>query len=125
MLRSAVHLGRRYHFDEPHATQVDRLACVLFDSLAPLHELGPTDRQLLRIAALLHDIGDFISSAAHHKHTEYIVESSDLFGLSREQRQIVACVARYHRRAMPSTKHTLFKRLGAADKKRVGGSPPS
>ncbi len=119
MLRSAVHLGRRYHFDEPHATQVDRLACVLFDALAPLHELGPTDRQLLRIAALLHDIGDFISSAAHHKHTEYIVESSDLFGLSREQRQIVACVARYHRRAMPSTKHTLFKRLGAADKKRV------
>lgn len=117
--RAAVHLGRRYHFDEPHATQVDRLACTLFDTLAGLHELGPADRQLLRVAALLHDVGDFISSAAHHKHTQYIIESSDLFGLSREQRAIVACVARYHRRAMPSTKHTLFKKLDAAEKKRV------
>ncbi len=119
MARAAVHLGRRYHFDEPHATQVDRLACVLFDALAPVHELGPVDRQILRVAALLHDIGDFISSAAHHKHTQYIIESSDLFGLNREQRQLVACVARYHRRAMPSTKHALFKKLGASDKKRV------
>lgn len=119
MSRAAVHLGRRYHFDEPHATQVDRLACVLFDTLAPLHELGPSDRPLLRVAALLHDIGDFISSAAHHKHAQYIIENTDLMGLGQEQRQIVACVARYHRRAMPSTKHTLFKKLSTADKKRV------
>ncbi len=119
MSRAAIHLGRRYHFDEPHATQVDRLACVLFDTLGPLHELGLADRQLLRVAALLHDVGDFISSAAHHKHTQYIIDNSDLMGLGREQRQIVACVARYHRRAMPSTKHTLFKKLSAADKKRV------
>lgn len=119
MARSAVHLGRRYHFDEPHATQVDRLACVLFDRLAPLHQLGPGDRQLLRIAALLHDVGDFISSAAHHKHTQYIIENTDLMGLSEEQRVVVACVARYHRRAMPSNKHTSFKKLGASDKKRV------
>ncbi len=119
MSRAAVHLGRRYHFDEPHATQVDRLACVLFDALGPLHELGAADRQMLRVAALLHDIGDFISSAAHHKHAQYIIENSDLMGLGREQRQIVACVARYHRRAMPSTKHALFKKLSTADKKRV------
>lgn len=119
MARAAVHLGRRYHFDEPHATQVDRLACVLFDGLGSLHELGPSDRQVLRVAALLHDVGDFISSAAHHKHTQYIIEASDLMGLSREQRSVVACVARYHRRAMPSPKHALYKRLSPADKKRV------
>lgn len=119
MARAAVHLGRRYHFDEPHATQVDRLACALFDALAPLHELGPLDRQLLRMAALLHDIGDFISSDAHHKHTQYIIESSDLMGLSQEQRPIVAAVARYHRRAMPSPKHAGYKSLSPHDKRRV------
>jgi exopolyphosphatase/guanosine-5'-triphosphate,3'-diphosphate pyrophosphatase len=119
MARAAIHLGRRYHFDEPHATQVDRLACVLFDNLAAVHELGPSDRQLLRVAALLHDIGDFISSAAHHKHTQYIIENTDLMGLGKEHRQIVACVARYHRRASPSTKHTLYKKLSSADRKRV------
>ena len=119
MARSAVHLGRRYHFDEPHATQVDRLACVLFDNLAPLHQLGPKDRQLLRVAALLHDVGDFISSAAHHKHTQYIIENTDLMGLSVEQRMVAAAVARYHRRAMPSSKHASFKRFSASDRKRV------
>lgn len=117
--RAAVHLGRRYHFDEPHATQVDRLACTLFDNLASVHGLGPADRQLLRVGALLHDIGDFISSAAHHKHTQYIIEHTDLMGLSEEQRMVAACVARYHRRAGPSTKHALFKKLGTADRKRV------
>ncbi len=119
MARAAVHLGRRYHFDEPHATQVDRLACVLFDKLGAVHELGPSDRQLLRVAALLHDVGDFISSAAHHKHTQYIIENTDLMGLSQGQRIVVAAVARYHRRAMPSAKHASFKKLSPADRKRV------
>lgn len=119
MARAAVHLGRRYHFDEPHATQVDRLACVLFDNLAPLHGLGPSDRQLLRVAALLHDIGDFVSSAAHHKHTQYIIENTDLMGLGKEQRTLVGCIARYHRRAAPSPKHASFKKLTSADRKRV------
>ncbi len=119
MTRAAVQLGRRYHFDEPHATQVDRLACLLFDALEPLHALGPTERQILRAAALLHDIGDFISSDAHHKHTQYIIESTDVMGLSREHRQVVACVARYHRRAMPSPSHASYKKLSTADKKRV------
>lgn len=119
MARSAVHLGRRYHFDEPHATQVDRLACVLFDNLVAVHGLGPADRQLLRVAALLHDVGDFISSAAHHKHTQYIIENTDVMGLSEEQRQVVACAARYHRRAVPSAKHAAYKKLTPADRKRV------
>ncbi|MGF1470069.1 MAG: HD domain-containing protein [Sandaracinaceae bacterium] len=117
--RAAVQLGRRFHFDEPHATQVDRLACALFDNLAPLHELGTGDRRLLRIAALLHDIGDFISAPAHHKHSQYIIENSDLMGLSKDERAIVAAVARYHRRAMPSAKHAAYKRLGTADRRRV------
>ena len=119
MARSALHLGRRYHFDEPHATQVDRLACVLFDKLTSVHELGPRDRQLLRVAALLHDVGDFISSAAHHKHSQYIIEHTDLMGLSEEQRRLVGCIARYHRRARPNAKHASFKKLTPAERRRV------
>lgn len=117
--RAAVQLGRRYHFDEPHATQVDRLAGQLFDQLRPLHRLSDQDRVLLRVAALVHDIGDFVHSAAHHKHTQYIVEHSDLMGLSPEDRVLVGCIARYHRRAPPSAKHTAFGTLGAEDRRRV------
>jgi exopolyphosphatase/guanosine-5'-triphosphate,3'-diphosphate pyrophosphatase len=117
--RAAIQLGRRYHFDEPHATQVDRLACQLFDQLLPLHQLGADDRRLLRAAALTHDLGEFIASTSHHKHTFYVLANTDVLGLSQADRHIVANVARYHRRAMPSTKHLPFKRLANADRSRV------
>lgn len=117
--RAAIQLGRRYHFDEPHATQVDRLACQLFDRLAPLHRLGPEDRVLLRVAALAHDVGDFIDYAAHHKHTQYILEHSDLMGLSPEHRSVAGCIARYHRRAVPSPKHESYGKLPAEDQRKV------
>ncbi len=109
--RAALQLGRRYHFDETHATQVDRIAVQLFDRLAELHELGPEDRVLLRVAALTHDIGEFVESSAHHKHTQYILEHSDIMGLSPELRTIVGCIARYHRRAAPSQKHETYGAL--------------
>ncbi|UJR83064.1 Ppx/GppA phosphatase family protein [Sandaracinus amylolyticus] len=117
--RAAVQLGRRYHFDEPHATQVDRLATQLFDRLRALHKLDDHDRVLLRVAALVHDIGDFVHFAAHHKHTQYIVEHSDVMGLSPEHRVVVGCIARYHRRAPPSPKHASFASLGPEDRRRV------
>lgn len=117
--RAAIQLGRRYCFDESHATQVDRLATQLFDRLEPLHRLGERERAWLRVAALLHDIGEFVHSASHHKHTQYIIEHSDLMGLSAEDRMVVGCIARYHRRAPPSTKHASFRKLGAADRRKV------
>jgi len=117
--RAAVQLGRRYHFDETHATQVDRLACQLFDRLKPLHKLAEHDRVLLRVAALVHDIGDFVHFAAHHKHTQYIVENTDMMGLSHEDRVLVGCVARYHRRAAPNPSHASFGKLGPDERRRV------
>ena len=117
--RATIQLGRRYHFDEPHATQVDRLACQLFDRLVPLHRLGPEDRVLLRVAALGHDIGDFIDYAAHHKHTQYILEHSNVMGLSQDHRSIAGCIARYHRRAVPSPKHESYGKLGAEEQRKV------
>jgi exopolyphosphatase/guanosine-5'-triphosphate,3'-diphosphate pyrophosphatase len=117
--RATIQLGRRYHFDEPHATQVDRLACQLFDRLVPLHRLGPEDRVLLRVAALGHDIGDFIDYASHHKHTQYILEHSNVMGLSQDHRSVAGCIARYHRRAVPSPKHEGYGKLGAEEQRKV------
>lgn len=116
VVQSAINLGRRYHFDEKHALQVARLAGDLFDALEPLHKLGLKERMLLRVAALLHDVGDFVHFASHHKHSQYIIEHSDLMGLSPESRNVIGCVARYHRRALPSTKHLSFSKLSPADR---------
>ena len=117
--RATIQLGRRYHFDEPHATQVDRLASQLFDRLAPLHKLGPEDRVLLRVAALAHDIGDFVDYAAHHKHTQYILEHSNLMGISAEHRAVAGCIARYHRRTVPNPKHEDYGKLPPEDQRKV------
>ena len=108
---AALQLGRRYHFDEAHAMQVDRLALDLFDDLQTLHKLGPKERRYLRLAAILHDVGDFIHFASHHKHTQYLIEHSELMGMSPTERLIVGCIARYHRRAVPTTKHASYGAL--------------
>ena len=63
------------------------------------------ERLLLEVAALLHDIGNYVNLRAHHKHSQYILSVSDIFGLSRDDMEIVANVARYHRRATPQKSH--------------------
>jgi exopolyphosphatase/guanosine-5'-triphosphate,3'-diphosphate pyrophosphatase len=116
---SAENIGRRYQFDEPHAHHVADMACVLFDALAAEHGLGRRERRLLRVAAVLHDVGLFISSNSHHKHSEYIIGASDIFGVRAEERAIVACVARYHRRGPPVTSHVNYAALTRADRATV------
>ena len=116
---SAVQLGRRYHFDETHARHVESLASTIFDEMRDVHHLSHDDRRILRLAAVLHDIGDFIHYASHHKHTQYIIEHSDLLGLSPVERVVVGCVARYHRRSLPSVNHTAFRTLDPTQRMRV------
>ncbi|MEM7609249.1 MAG: HD domain-containing protein, partial [Myxococcota bacterium] len=119
LFAAALQLGRRYHFDERHATLVSAFACDLFDGTQALHGLAPEDRGLLRLAALLHDIGDFVHPSSHHKHTQYIIENSDFMGLPPEHRKLVALVARYHRRATPALRHAAYASLDSVDRDRV------
>ena len=118
-LEAALRLGRRYHFDEAHGVLVARLSADLFDQLLPLHRLGERDRLLLRTAALLHDIGDFVRYEGHHRHSHYLLINSDIVGLTPVERSIVANVARYHRKAPPDTAHPNFRDLDRDDRSRV------
>jgi exopolyphosphatase/guanosine-5'-triphosphate,3'-diphosphate pyrophosphatase len=110
-----VALGRRFHFDEPHATQVARLALDLYDRLANVHRLTARARQLLEAAALLHDLGHAVSVHAHHKHTYYLVANADLPGFSDRERELVAIVARYHRRSHPGRDRRDLEALSASE----------
>lgn len=116
---AALQLGRRYRFDEAHGSEVMRLALSLFDQLTPLHKSDPSDRALLTAAALLHDIGAFISYKRHHKHSLYLLAQSELPGLSPREMQVVANIARYHRKSDPQPKHEEFARLDEANRRRV------
>jgi exopolyphosphatase/guanosine-5'-triphosphate,3'-diphosphate pyrophosphatase len=119
VLASAASLGARYRYDVAHADAVARLATRLFDLLAGEHGLGARDRLLLQVAALLHDIGLFVSLRGHHRHSLYLLQVSEIFGLSREDMQVVANLARYHRRAMPQKSHPEFMRLDRDERVRV------
>jgi exopolyphosphatase / guanosine-5'-triphosphate,3'-diphosphate pyrophosphatase len=119
-LSAAIGLGRRYHFDEGHARHVADLALSLFDQLEPLHGLGETSKRRLGTAALLHDIGQFVSYRRHHKHSWYLVNHSDLPGLSPDDIRLVALVTRYHRRSEPKPYHEGYAELKDAEKSEIG-----
>ena len=119
VLASAASLGTRFRYDALHAGAVARLSTRLFDLLASEHGMGPRDRLLLEVAALLHDIGLFVSLRGHHKHSMYLLQASEIFGLSRDDMQIVGNIARYHRRGTPQKSHPEFMRLDRDERVRV------
>ena len=112
-LRGVIELGKRFNFEQEHSLQIARLAEAIFDALARRFNLNREHRILLSSAALLHDIGYFVSHESHHKHTAYLIKNSELIGFTEEQRNIIAAVARYHRGAFPKAKHQEILDLNA------------
>jgi exopolyphosphatase/guanosine-5'-triphosphate,3'-diphosphate pyrophosphatase len=109
--RSAWETAKKYKTEEPHARHVAALCASLFESLKEEHQLGPWYGQLLSVTAILHDIGMFVSSRSHHKHSMYLIQNSELFGLSRRDILLVALTARYHRKASPKAVHPEYASL--------------
>jgi exopolyphosphatase/guanosine-5'-triphosphate,3'-diphosphate pyrophosphatase len=105
--------------DWPHARQVERLADQLFLATQPLHKLGEEARRLLARAAFLHNTGMLVEVRRHHKHSYRLIKEAPLPGFTEQERLEIACIARYHRRALPSTSHEEFAALDKAARKRV------
>jgi exopolyphosphatase/guanosine-5'-triphosphate,3'-diphosphate pyrophosphatase len=112
---AALAMGRRFYFDEPHGLQVARLALRLFDDLAGLHGLPASARPYLEVAALLHDIGNAVSYNRHHRHTYYLIQNADLPGLADREREVVARIARYHRKSPPEGDHPFMQELSPSE----------
>jgi len=109
--RSVISLAERCLFDEPHAKHVASLSLALFDQTRERHGLTERERALLEYAALLHDIGHHISYPGHHKHTYYLIKNAGLRGFDPLEIELVANVARYHRRGHPRKAHAEFAGL--------------
>ncbi len=102
---SCRQIAARYRVDIKHSEKVSELALQLFDKTESLHGLGKQERIYLEAAALLHDIGYFISMQKHHKHSHYIIANTEIVGFSPSERLVVAGIARYHRKAVPTSGH--------------------
>jgi len=87
------------------------LALSIFDGTKKQHRLAERERSILEYAALLHDVGHHISHIRHHRHSYYLIKNGDLRGFTPEEIEMLANVARYHRRGTPRRKHAGFASL--------------
>lgn len=108
---SALNLLRKYNGDEKHAQYVRMISLKLFDALKDELGLEHKARMLLETAALLHDVGMFIRADDHNIHSKYIIEHSEIFGLSKDESTIVAEIAKYHRGTIRPQDNTEFLAL--------------
>lgn len=117
----AERFAKQCRFEEPHCRHVAKMAMSIFDDMAKHHGPNHEDwssvhRELLYAAALLHDVGYLINYSKHHKHSYHLIAHSDMPGLTTREREIVANVARYHRRATPKSKHPNYMKLSEEDR---------
>ena len=107
-LKSAKTIAKKYRVDLEHAQCIMELATRIFDCLQDRHHMNDRHRLLMQVAALLHEIGTFVSTRSHHKHSMYIITHSELFGLTQDEVAMVANIARYHRRSRPKPSHSEY-----------------
>lgn len=115
--RNVIGLARRYQVPLSHGEHVAKLALQLFDQTKALHGYGRREREWLEYAAMLHDVGYMINPRQHHKHAYYLIKHSELSGFRSEEIEIIANVARYHRRSHPHKKHGVYGTLSGSSRR--------
>ncbi len=110
--RSVLKTAKKYHVNLEHSDRVAVFALSLFDQTQGiLHNWGVEERELLWAAAILHNCGHHVSHSAHHKHSYYLVRNSELLGYTETEIEIIANLARYHRKSPPKKKHENYANL--------------
>ncbi|QFZ91292.2 Ppx/GppA phosphatase family protein [Synechococcus elongatus] len=118
--RSVYNQARKFRVDVSHGEQVARLALSLFDQLQGyLHQWGEGERQLLWAAAILHNCGHHIDHSSHHKHSYYLIRHGGLLGYNETEIELIANLARYHRKSLPKKKHENFRTLPTKEQRRL------
>ncbi len=112
---------RRLEPEPPHVLHVARLALRMFDELAVLHRLSDEERLLLEAAACLHDLGWSVApdGAKHHKESARLIRAQRWENFSAAQVEMIALIARYHRKSPPKLEHEDFAALNAEDRSKV------
>ena len=118
-LDAARIFARKCRSNTRHCEHVAKLAGELFGGLREAVDPEPGDGELLSAAALMHDVGYLVRHTGHHKHAYHLIRHSDLDGFSSYELELIANIARYHRRAHPSKRHESWKRVSSTDRDRV------
>jgi hypothetical protein len=116
---SVLATARRYGVDLRHAEPVRAHAVQLYRELQTLHQLPPEYESWLAAAALLRDTGKFINHQGHHRHTQYIVSSSEIYGYTPVQRTLVSAIARYLGKSRPQPGDRALRNIPAGEHQHV------
>ena len=118
-MQSVKQLADRCDDRPEHSVYVARIAVSLFDCLQKKLGLPPTSRRFLEAAALLANVGVVVSHSKHHLHSYYVIRNSELVGFTDREIELIAVIARYHRKSAPKQSHSEFAKLEEADQKLV------
>ena len=116
---SVLATARRYGVDLRHAEPVRVHAMQLFRALQPLHQLPPEYENWLAAAAILRNTGKFINYQGHHRHTQYVISSSEIYGYTPLQRTLVSAIARYLGKSRPQPGDRALRNIPAEEHQRV------
>ncbi len=116
---SVISTCRRYGVDPRQAEPVRAHAAQLFRDLQSLHQLPPEYRQWLEAAAMMRDVGKYINYQGHHRHTQYVIAGSELYGFTPQQRAIVSGIARYLGKSRPAPQDRAFRYIALPEHEHV------
>ncbi len=110
--RSVLKIAQKYQVNLDYSDRVANLALSLFNQTkGHLHNWGTEERELLWAAAILHNCGLYVSHSAHHKHSYYLIRNGELLGFAEAEIEVIANLARYHRKNAPKKKHESYSNL--------------
>lgn len=119
IITNAKVIASKFETDEAHAYAVETYAEQIFESTKELHGLERYDSLLLRLSCILHDCGKFISLDQHYKHSYDLIRSLEIFGLSDDDMEVVANIARYHSSIAPNFQSQDYRYLSERDRVKV------
>lgn len=94
--RSRENILHMYTDNTTHSRHITELALNMFDSWPQLHGLNKGSRKLLETAALLHDIGITINFYSHARHSAYMIQNAQIFGLTHKEQIMTSAIAGWH-----------------------------
>lgn len=113
--KSVKQLAENLKYEKEHSDHTTHIALSIFDQTKSFHKLSNFEREYLEAASILHEVGCFVSHSQHHKHSYYLIRNSELLGFTENEKEIIANVARYHRKSHPKQKHEAFAKLNPQD----------
>ncbi|QSV65894.1 MAG: Ppx/GppA family phosphatase [Aphanizomenon flos-aquae DEX188] len=110
--RSVLKTAKKYYSNLEHSERITAFALNIFDQTqGKLHYWNTDQRKLLWAAAILHNCGHYVSHSSHHKHSYYLIRNEELLGYNETEIEIIANIARYHRKSAPKKKHDNYRNL--------------